>query len=118
MAFSAQIDIKGVFSRFASVLVCLCALTFLPAPHFSNCLLVETSDCECPANEHGEDTEFELIARSSARRSGEGHRVDFCYFAPRLAGRQVRLSCAECPFFIRAKTGHQYANGLLAPMLT
>ncbi|NOY29883.1 MAG: hypothetical protein GXP28_06795 [Planctomycetes bacterium] len=115
MALNVRSTKRLLWSRLASVSLCLCAFVFLPLPQFAVLACAESAERECPCKESGESSEKELVVCSSARRhlSPFRHRVPS---RPRPTGDRLH-QVASCAGRLPTIVGHQLAYGLRAPLL-
>jgi hypothetical protein len=98
-------------SRLISVSICLCGFMLLPVSQLPLLTWVELTEGECP--EEGESSKEERVVCSSARRRLNDRRHSDLAPSRQAVGCRI-VSHVSCPSVI---VGHQFANGLRAPLL-
>ena len=114
MAPEARPTKRRDFSRWGSVLICLCAFALLPLPQLA-CLASAESTEQCPCHEDLERCVKKLAVWPSARqRLREGqHSASGPAVKPGIQVVEVASNTGRLPVIV----GHQLANGLRAPLL-
>ena len=115
MFHSFQRTPKLHVSRFFTVSIYLCALTFLPVPQVATLARTESAEAESPCKEDGKRSEKELSDWCSAHGRSNDQRHRGPSRPPEKNNRRQRITriVGRVPAII----GHQLANGLCAPML-
>ena len=114
MAFRVRFTARLSWLQLVSVSVCLCVFTFLPVYHHDLVKCVEAAKGECPCHEQDESSEKELVVCSSTR-----HRLNSRARGDISRPRETHLRLhqdASCTGRRPAIVGHQFANGLCAPL--
>ena len=115
MALQVRSTTRLAFSRLVSVSICLCAFAVLPFPQFALLTCAAPAEAESPSHEDRENSEEELVVRSSARRN-LNHRDRSLLIRShdtRIPLHQIAAYAGYLPMIV----GHQLANGLRAPLL-
>ncbi len=115
MALSGPSTMRLAYSRLVSVSVYVCVLSFLPLSQHAVLAFADLAEAECPLQEEGESSQEELVAKSSARRRSND-QLPSSRNQPRktyVCFRQQSSTAGLLPAIV----GHQFANGLCAPLL-
>ena len=107
--------IRFTFSRLASVSIFLCLFALLQVPQVAAMACVESAKAECPCQENGEGSERELAVCSTPRCRLNDHRPSSFNSQNEADDRLYQI--ASKVNRIPAIVGHQFANGLGAPLL-
>lgn len=101
-----------LFARFLTVSICLIAFAALPLPQFVVLTMGHGIDAECPVEEGVETAKEHFVVNVAVRRRSKTARISRRYES---AGMPPGFSSTAR--HIPAIVGHQFANGLRAPLL-
>lgn len=106
---------KPLVRRIPAVAICICALMLCPLAQSSALVSVGPAEMECPSQEDGENAEEELVVLSSIRIRVNQERGSRLQRDRATSDRSIPpLSTSRR---VPAIVGHQFANGLCAPLL-
>ena len=111
--FLDAVPLNGWQRAFMLLPICLCSIAGLPLPQFVTQIIPQAVESESPWEEK-EETSEEVVAGSSVRRRVRTVGKTRLCRATNVAGVSRKIS--SCAGRLRAIVGHEFPNGLRAPL--